>query len=428
MIPTLHPYQVEGARFLSAFPVALLADEPGLGKTAQAIEACRQIGARTVVVVCPASLRENWRREFARWWPDSGVNLIVESYDMVARGRLAGIGNFDVLILDEAHYLKSRKAKRTTALLGKKCDCGEDGIAAWADHVFALTGTPTPNNPSELWPLLHALAPGLIKGRNGWPRNFHSFTHRYCVVRNNGFGEVIVGGRNLDELKRVIEPFVLRRLKADVLQDLPEITWDHLYLAAPDVRLPTEVLHLLPEIETALDEHGVAGLAKIAEHVATLRRYTGIAKAGLSADWIRDWLEGSGGRKIVAFAHHADVLDIVEDDLRATGIAVATIRGSTPAEKRQAAVDAFQTDPDCRVFLGQIQAAGTGITLTAASDVLFIESSWVPAENEQAAMRVHRIGQDRGCVIRFATLAGSIDERIQAAVMRKTRDIEELFG
>jgi SWI/SNF-related matrix-associated actin-dependent regulator 1 of chromatin subfamily A len=126
----------------------------------------------------------------------------------------------------------------------------------------------------------------------------------------------------------------------------------------------------------------------------------------------------------VLFAHHREVIEGLQAGLSGH----VSITGQTPASSRGFIVDTFQNDPHARVFIGQIQAAGTGITLTAASDVLFVESSWVPAENQQAAMRIHRIGQKNACLIRFATLAGSIDEQIQKAVARKTADITALLG
>jgi SWI/SNF-related matrix-associated actin-dependent regulator 1 of chromatin subfamily A len=210
------------------------------------------------------------------------------------------------------------------------------------------------------------------------------------------------------------------------MKNLPPIRFDTLPLTSEAA--VRAIKHIdksgeIEKVEAALRE-GPEALAKIAPHVATLRRVTGLAKAPLVAEWVKDWLE-AGGSKIVIFAHHRDVIKHLQDALEDVAVVLTGDMGVWP---RQAAVDAFQTDPVAKVFIGQIQAAGTGITLTAASDVLFAESSWVPAENSQAAMRVHRIGQKNACLVRFATLAGSIDERIQAVVSRKMFDIAQLFG
>lgn len=418
---SLFPYQVEGARFLATAPTKgrLLADEPGLGKTAQAIAACDELmqGNGNVAVVAPASVRENWRREFDRF-SRHHHRILVESYDKVARGAWDGLNEVDVLILDEAHMLKTRDAKRTKAILGP------GGLAERAQHVLLLTGTPTPNHPAELWPALHALAPDLILGKNGKPLAYWPFVSRYCRTRDNGFGTEIVGGRNLPELRERIAPFVLRRKKADVLKDLPPIRFAELPLDS-DFKMPPDIAALVPEVEAALEKDGVDGLKSIAQHVASLRRITGLAKVGPASAWIRDALDG-GIEKLVVFAYHREVLQALTVDAARAGIGYACITGATT--DRQAEVDKFRDLGTCRLFFGQITAAGTGINLTSASHLVILESSWVPAENEQAVMRIHRIGQNDACLVRVATLAGSIDERIQRAVMRKLETINALWG
>ncbi|MBO4228046.1 DEAD/DEAH box helicase [Bradyrhizobium neotropicale] len=442
----LFPYQIEGAAFLARVKRGLLADEMGLGKSAQAIAATALVhGAPVVAVVCPASLRQNWFREFERFWPGLiSYSLEVHSYDMVARGALDDWRG-DVLILDEAHYLKNHKAKRTKAIFGPKCD-GDAGLVSRANHVFCLTGTPTPNNPSELWPMLRAVmpdsirrplkveaAPGKVDGtalrsgavidNKGKPLAYWPFVERFCVTQDTGFGIKIVRGKNLPELKERIAPFILRRKKDEVLKDLPPIRFDTLALDGKMV-LTTEASEELAKAYAALEADGVEGLKAIAPHVAKLRRITGLAKVEAATDWIAEQLEG-GLEKLVVFAHHKDVLSAFARHFEGD---YAMVAGDTKPESRQEAVDRFQNLPRCKLFLGQIQAAGTGLTLTAASDVLFVESSWTPSDNQQAAMRVHRIGQRNACLVRFAMLAGSIDEDIQRAVLRKTTDIAKLFS
>jgi SWI/SNF-related matrix-associated actin-dependent regulator 1 of chromatin subfamily A len=428
----LFPYQVEGAAFLARVKRGLLADEMGLGKSAQAIAACDELKAQRVLVIAPASLVENWRREFLRFQNISryvaephrvtggrGPLVNVTSYDRAARDpEWLAVVDWDVLILDEAHYLKNPKSKRTKAIFGPKCD-GDGGLVSRAAHVFCLTGTPTPNNPSELWPMLRAVMPDSIQRPTGKPFPYWPFIERYCVTQDTGFGIKIVRGKNLDELKGRIAPYILRRKKEDVLKDLPPIRFDTLALEG---KLDTtggdwDFLH------NTLVLNGVEGLKSIAPHVAQLRRVTGMAKVSAAAEWISDFLEGGEG-KLVVFAHHRDVIAYLAEAFPEA----AVVTGDGAPAARQTAVDEFQRDPLTRVFIGQIQAAGTGLTLTAASDVLFVESSWTPSDNQQAAMRVHRIGQRNACLVRFAMLAGSIDEDIQRAVMRKTTDIARLFS
>jgi len=430
-VTTLFPYQVSGAQWLAKAGRGLLADEPGLGKTAQAIAAAAAVGAKKRLVLCPASVVENWRREIKRFdWKGHDEHLWrVESYDM-ARGRnfefLMGIG-YDLVICDEAHMLKTRDTKRTQAVFGKKCD-GVGGLIEKAKHVFLLTGTPMPNNPSELWPMLRAVMPDALIGlKTGKPVAYWPFAMRYCKMERNYLGhDTIVGGKNLPELRERMKPFVLRRKKSDVLSELPPIRFDVLPLAGkitipPD--MADEVAAQMREVQKALEDGGVAALKAIAPHVATLRRLTGVAKVAPVIEWVKDQLDGGMG-KIVLFAQHREVIENLYQGLaKITGVVI--VSGSTT--DRQAAVDMFQNDPLVRVFVGQIQAAGTGITLTAASDLVFVESDWVPSSNEQAAMRIHRISQKNACTVRFATIAGSIDEQIQRACARKLEDIRALF-
>jgi SWI/SNF-related matrix-associated actin-dependent regulator 1 of chromatin subfamily A len=419
---TLHPYQIVGAEWLSSRQAALLADDMGLGKSAQAIRACDDLLAHTVLVVCPASVVENWRREFAKF-SVLGTVPTVYSYDAITRGTAKLLHHYGVLILDEAHYLKSRDAKRTQAIFGEKCD-GEGGLAERAEYVFALTGTPMPNHPAELWPMLRALAPETITGKSGRPMHYWPFVTSYCTTRDNGFGIQITGGKRHDVLREKLQPFMLRRLKSEVLTDLPPITWGELFVEGK-IDVFKEMKEGSALVDKVLREKGVDGLREIAPHVATLRRLTGLAKVAPVVEWVKEWLE-STDRKLVLFAHHREVIEGLHEKF---GHQCVVLTGSTSSEGRQRAIDRFQSREGYpRILLGQIQAAGVGITLTAASDVLFVESSWVPAENSQAAMRVHRIGQVNPCLIRFATLAGSIDEQIQKAVARKTADITKILG
>lgn len=415
-MPALMPYQVAGAEFLARKQFALLADEPGLGKTAQAIVAADLVASGRVCVVCPASVVENWRREIDRW--SLGLfDAEVFSFDTAHRAE----GDFDTLIVDEAHYLKTPKTQRTRAVYGQEWSYGDGGLIDRARHVFLLTGTPMPNNPSEIWTHLHALAPFLIKGRTGKTRTYGSFVGRYCYTRDNGFGAQIVGARNHDELRGLLGDFMLRRTKVEVLPELPELRFDE--LAVPGRIDPAAMGEEADLVRRTLEEHGVDGLKLIAGHATTLRRLTGAAKVAGVASWTRDWLTNGGG-KIVLFAQHRAVIEGLKEEL-ARYVGVASIDGSTRDRQRQ--VDEFQNG-DARVFVGQIQAAGAGITLTAASDLVFVESSWVPGENEQAAQRIHRVSQNEACLVRFAMLAGSIDEHVQRAVARKMNDIARVIG
>jgi SWI/SNF-related matrix-associated actin-dependent regulator 1 of chromatin subfamily A len=159
--------------------------------------------------------------------------------------------------------------------------------------------------------------------------------------------------------------------------------------------------------------------------LARLRRLTGIAKAKATADLVRHELVCGALEKVVVFAHHSEVLRTLASALARFG--VVTVDGGTSPSRRQTAIDRFQIDPATRVFLGQITAASTAITLTAASHVVFAEASWVPGDNLQAAKRCHRIGQTRPVLARFISLAGSLDEAITEVLRRKTRLLAQLI-
>jgi len=417
----LMPYQVEGASFLANSKTALLADDPGLGKSAQAIRACDKAMALYVLVICPASVVENWKREI-NMFREGDWSAVVTSYDKAVGADYARIlaAHWDVIIIDEGHFLKGLTTKRTTAIYGKNATL-KNALVSKASQVWVLTATPMPNNASELYTHLRALAPDAITSpKTGLPWTYHQFILGYCATRNNGFGLQIVGSKNEAKLNAKLSTFMLRRRKKDVLKDLPPLRFADLWLEGSVEGIDTEEAELIRKV---LAEEGVEGLRKLAFDggVAKLRRMTGMTKALPAAKWIKDWLENTPpDRKIVVFAHHKDVIEVLYDELHHCAVQV---HGSINQIERQRNVDRLQKDPSIRVFIGQITAAGVGITLTKASDLLFVESSWVPAENEQAAQRIHRIGQTEPCLVRFAMVANSIDEDIQRAVARKMQSI-----
>lgn len=422
----LHPYQQAGVEFLAGRKTALLADSPGLGKTIQAIRACDKAIVLKVLIICPASVVENWKREIAMF-REGDWSAYVTSFDK-ARGidhhKIILAQWWDVIIIDEAHFLKEISTKRTRAIYGKNATMDKSALAAKAGQVWLLTGTPAPNHSGELYSHLRALYPeAILSPKTGLPWTYHQFVAAYCLLRSNGFGNQIVGTKNEAKLHEKLKGFMLRRRKADVLKDLPPLTFGELYLEGDVTGVDFAEVEIVRKV---LAEEGVNGLRKVSLNgsVSALRRITGMAKALPAANWVAEWLESTPkDRKIVVFAHHKDVLDVLYDKLHLVAVRVD---GSMKQTERQKAVDRLQNDPAVRVFIGQITAAGTGITLTKASDLLFVESSWVPAEMEQAAMRIHRIGQTEPCLVRFAMLAGSIDEDIQRAVARKIESIAKV--
>ena len=424
---TLFPYQQVGAEFLAARRFAFLADGMGLGKSAQAIAACNVLGATRIAVVCPAVAKINWQREFGMWSkvPDQQVRIC--SYDKLSTNKLdqRQITEFapDVLILDEAHYLKTRTTKRTKTLYG--ATPGTSGILAAAKRVWLLSGTPCPNNAGELWPHLRALWPELLT-RGDKPLSYAEFLVRYCFIQETPFGPKILGNKNKDELRGILGQIMLRRRAEDVLKDLPPMMWQSVAVEADAVSGDIADLEKDPAVEAlreALYADGVIEGAGVA--MASLRRATGVAKAALAARMISEEIEAGAYDKIVVFAQHLDVIRLLVDKLSAHG--VVSITGSTPTTLRQKAIDDFQSRPEARIFVGQLQACSTAITLHAANQVLFVEQSWTPAENAQAAKRCHRIGQTKPVFVRMLGLAKSIDEAVTRVLARKSQMIGELM-
>lgn len=461
----LFPYQIDGARWLSTNPQALLADEMGLGKSAQAITACDLIDATNILVVCPASVRINWTREFGRFStrirpitlietgktpPAPGVNVV--SYDLVAGNeklrRQLRTTSWDVLILDEAQYLKERSAKRTKAIYGHHKN---PGIMHSAKHTWRLSGTPMPNNPSELYTHLHSAG---VEKRSYW-----DFVFQYCDGFDTQFGYKISGAKELavPALRQQLSTIMLRRRKEDVAIQLPPIVFHEITVPKNEVELDPwfyenwSQLDRNPAvaIEKFLDQLSTQNrtlkdsltavqqsshynamdalrlIESYTKSTSTLRRYIGLAKSKACLDIIEEELKTNVYEKIVLFAVHAQVIEQARVRLKDYG--AVTLFGGTPPEKRQRNIDNFQKSKHCRVFIGQVVAAGTGITLTAANEVAFLESSWVPADNAQAAMRVHRIGQDKKVRCRFFTCADTVDEQVMRVVAKKTRDIAKVL-
>ena len=430
MLREVLPEQREGARFLAARGAALLADEPGFGKTAQAIVAADYILARKVLVVTTASARANWLAEFRMWsaLPRTGaaiftttekipdVDIVVVAWSNVIapaiRDQLVA-RQWDVLILDESHKAKSLEAKATQVVYG--------ALQPRAKATWCLTGTPVPNAPNDLYPMLRTLFPQALDGMT-----YDGFVKQFCTVKPRWIGgqmrQIVTGGRNQDELNARLAPHFLRR-KAD---SLPPIRYSTYTLA------PARARQSLARIEEQLDAEMILAAAETGDtadleiHLGPLMRLTGQLKAVSAAELIDEELEDGHYDKIVVFHWHKAVGLALREGLHHHG--VVGIDGSTPADRRQDIVERFQTDPSVKVFVGQIVAAGEAITLTAANQCFFVEASLVPKDMAQAVRRILRRGQTRPCTCRVAALSGSIDEALMRIVTRKVATIQKILG
>lgn len=442
---SLYPYQEDSVRFALARNRSYLALDPGLGKTPVAacvVETLQSQKKIACIYICPPFLTRNTELEFKKWAPtiptgrydevafDSDTVIIPDS--MITREHVrTGIRHFlqkaktarksTILIVDEAHRYKNDEAARTRSLFGSK---SEQGIADWFDRVIYLSGTPMPNRPIELFSVLNHSASDCIDNMNKF-----EFATRYCAAFQNHFGWDFSGASNVKELvSKVIGPFMLRYKKTEVLKDLPPKLEEMVLL---DDDLPPKLAKISSQI---LEDYSPEDLmeGRIAAtvnggleplHLSTYRKELGKYKAESAAQYIKYLLEETD-EAILVFAIHKDVIAILEKELSKYWPLVIT--GDTRMELRHEIVKTFQTDARRRLFIGNIQAAGVGLTLTKATRVVFTEFSWVPAENDQASDRAHRIGQDDRVLVQYLVQLSSVDRAVVETILSKKRVTEQL--
>lgn len=442
----LLPYQRAGVIYILKEKNVILADEPGLGKTMQAIAsinfASRGEFATRAVVVCPSSIKDNWLKELdffqENFWEvvivNSGKQQFVDKLLKSKKSNTLIIVNYEYLknrivsdqlkrfspnflILDEAHYIKNPKSKRY------KC-IAHELIPNWKElqMKILLTGTPIQNRPIEIRSLMLISKPDVLEPY----REFRRFAFKYCDGRMGKWGFEASGSSNEEELglRLALGGAIIRRKKEKVLPQLPDKTMTMLVFEGN-----TDAKRVLKKYDVLFDFEAVLSNPTFwqknsNEHIATARRELAIAKLPDSIEAIKELLESVN--KVVIFAWHTEIMDALENAFKE--YKPAFIAGRTKTETRQAEVDRFQNDPACRVFIGNILAAGVGITLTAASHIEFVESSWVPGEIFQAVDRCHRIGQKSSVSARFHVVKGSIDEAVIGSLISKNLTIKKILS
>lgn len=423
----LFKYQQLGVSFIeSKHGRALIADEMGLGKTVQAL-AWLQLHptVRPAIVVVPASLKLNWLKEANMWMSHPRVQIlsgtsttipiigeiIIINYDILTHwvDTLLAI-NPKVLITDECHYYKNNTANRTKAVmrLGKKIP-----------HVIALSGTPIVNRPVEFYNALKLVDATLFP--NHW-----NYVHKYCGAHHNGFGWDFSGATNTAELHQKLKASIMiRRLKSEVLTDLPDKIYSYVPFELSNEKeykhAETDFIQYLRETKgNKAANH--AESAKVLVEIEGLKQLAVKGKLPQALEWIHNFLENNG--KLVLFAVHKLTIDAIMEEFK--DIAVK-IDGSVSMNDRDKAVTEFQTNDKIRLFVGNIKAAGVGLTLTAASNVAILELPWTPGELSQAIDRVHRIGQKDAVTAWYLLAAGTIEEKIATILDTKRGVLDSIL-
>ena len=457
-------YQKAGVNYAHRRDGTLIADEMGLGKTIQAIGLMNLMGreATHILVICPATLKINWQRELDKWlvrplsigiadtkkgWPDTDV--VIVNYDILPKfSRQTRSRVWDVVVVDEAHYAKNSKAKRTIEIVGEKewDSYNKQWVIKYppiqARKRLLLTGTPIYNKPQDLWTLVdYCLLTTPFAQRFQYFRGRKTFLERYVGYHHGRYGWEFGEPRHLDELQENLRlSIMIRRLKSQVLNELPPKIRQVIEVDSSGYSavIKAEYEHARKKQDSLLAAQVELELAKASgdddayhaavrnlkdackvsfSELAKIRHDVGLATAKAGVGVIKDAVEST--KKLVVFAHHRDVIEYLESELTSEDVRVVKVVGGMSSEEKQRAVDAFQNDPEVKVFIGSLTAAGTGITLTASSQVILVELDWVPANIEQAEDRCHRIGQTEPVLVQHLVLEGSLTARIAKAIVEK---------
>ena len=462
-----YPFQKAGIKYSIGKDSVLIGDEMGLGKTIQAMGIVEYKQSYPCLVMCPSIAKINWKREIEAWLPNRTVQIInggkgneqydtdfvIINYDIIAK-RADGLvdAEFQSLVADESHYLKNGRSKRGKKAVdivygNKEGDKPkfkrkheEDKPKKIIPLRILLSGTPIPNKPFELVNQLRVI--GKLSEFGG----FGGFTNRYCDPQPSRFGVDYGGSANIEELnKRMREKFMVRRKKKDVLTELPDkiqtvlnvnisnraeynrAVADVITFAGELAIKKQEFVDSLSELsneerEERIDEYRRdkernAERAKVLVKIEVLKQVCVKGKMKSIKEWVNNFLETTD-EKLVIFAHHREVVDLLAEEFDAL-----TIKGGSGYKNRQKAIDDFQLG-DTRVIVCSMLASGVAITLTASSNVLFVEQGWNPAQHDQASDRCHRIGQKNAVNVYYMNGKETIDEWIYDLIEQKRKVID----
>jgi len=414
----LFPFQQEGVGFLEMKNGrALIGDQMGLGKTVQAI-AWLQLNQTILpaVVVCPASLKENWKNEIQKWTSLSvkvlsgtnahnrlDYNVLIINYDILDTWLPVISGLTNIVIIDECQYCKSAKTIRTKSV---------KALCRGKKHVIALSGTPIVNRPVEFFNILNMIDPQNFG-------NWFQYIQRYCNGHHDGFGWNSNGASNIEELSKKVKSVMLRRTKEEVLKDLPAKTKSIVTISV-GLNLSYYESVLQRELKEGNWDKPLADITKIGK----LRKSASEVKFQACAEWIENFLESNPDKKLLVFVVHHGTTDKL---LKIFGNISVSLDGRVDPILRQKIADEFQTNPKVRLLIGNIQVAGAGFTLTAAETSVFIELGWTPGEHAQAEDRIHRIGQKNPVNIYYLVAAKTLEEDMMELLIEKQKILDAVL-
>jgi SWI/SNF-related matrix-associated actin-dependent regulator 1 of chromatin subfamily A len=406
----LFPHQQEAKLFLLSRRRAILADQPRVGKTLPTAAAALE--NLPALIVCPAIAKTVWEAAFNKLAPSVSVHVVngkkgasevnsaditIINYDVLQYG-VTNVDKYKTLVLDECHRIKNPKAARTKAAMLAMKKIG---------HVYALSGTPIPNRPIELWPVLHGL--GVYRG--GW----YDFAARYAKMWSAPWGLDTSGASNLPELKDLMRPYVLRRKKENIFKDYKD----------PQVSLITFDL-ANDKREQAFDADALVANPNALmafEGLAEIMREAGMRKVKAASEFINDLLQAN--EPVVVFAHHKDVVAALQEELKEHKPVIVV--GDTSRAKRDMAISQFQ-DGQTKCIIGNIAAMSEGVDLSAADTIVFVECTWSTSALEQASSRVENINKSGiPPVIYILTIRASLDHNVLAKVLKKMNVVNQII-
>ncbi|XP_074520706.1 DNA annealing helicase and endonuclease ZRANB3 isoform X2 [Halichoeres trimaculatus] len=436
LLQRLMPFQREGVEFaLSKNGRCMIADEMGLGKTVQAISVAYAYRKEwPLLVVVPSSLKYPWIEELERWIPElqpGDINLVETKGDTmgISKSKVTILGyglltkdsrtlvealtrqRFGVVVVDESHYLKSRNAERTQILVP---------LIKSAKRAVLLTGTPALGRPEELFMQIEALYPKMFG-------TWSDYTKKYCGAHYRYFGAkrqwYFRGASNLEELHQRLSGIMIRRLKAEVLSQLPPKIRQRIPFNLPK-ESEKEASASFAQWEKLMKGLGSGSVdmenpyPAIMTQITQMYQQTAIAKAGAVKKYINMMLE-TEQLKFLVFAHHLSMMAACTEAVIEAKVGYIRIDGSVKSSERIQLVNKFQSDPETRVAILSILAAGQGLTFTAASHVVFAELCWNPGHMKQAEDRAHRIGQTSSVNVHYLIAKGTFDTFMWSMLDRK---------